>query len=271
MVRKLFVMEQCDIQSFNSEEYGEIFSCEIPEIGGDTTQKYVQFAQKVVEYMIECEIKELLIVADNTKYNFLVLGVVMAAKQLNYLDNFRIYILPEFYLVRCKKESIFVESVYMEIDWRKPRLEQYQVHLTDKCNLNCKGCGHFCCITPQDNFIDVEEYVRDMRQLKKKFWGVERLYLLGGEPLLHPEVSVIMEKTRMIFPDADIRLTTNGLLLPKQSEEFYETVKRYNIHLEISLYQPTQKLLSEGLEELLKSRGGGMGYNNYSGSAGLLF
>lgn len=216
---------------------------------------YRWHAQNVLNCMKANGIKDVLIVADNTRYSIISLMILVEAERINYLKDLKIYILPEYYMEKCKKEVVAVESVYMAIDWKKPRLEQYQVHLTDKCNLNCKGCGHFCCIASDANFIDADEYVNDMKQIKEKFWGVERLYLLGGEPLLHPQVSLLMEKTRAVFPDADIRLSTNGLLLPRQNELFFSTVKKCNIHIEISLYDPTKKLLEDGLAKLLMDKG----------------
>lgn len=254
MDRKLLILKGDNIRSFDSEQYGEMFNYEIIAQG---IEQCIWHVQNAVQCMEDNGIKEILLAADNTKYSLLSLIVMLEAERRNYLDDFKIYILPEYYLDKCRKENVLVESVYIEIDWRKPRLEQFQVHLTDKCNLNCKGCGHYCCIAPDANLMNVEEYIEDIKQIKDKFWGVERLYLLGGEPLLHPRVSVIMEKTRMMFPDSDIRLSTNGLLLPVQDDSFFDTVKKYNIHIEISLYEPTKKLLEESLAKLLKDKGVG--------------
>lgn len=258
MNRSLLVMKQWDYTPFDSERYEEIYNYKMPDIEGVSSsgiQLCKEHAQEVVNHMENTGVKELVLVADNRLYSILSLYVVLFAEKIGYLEDLKIYILPEYYMDKCKKESVFIESVYEEIDWKKPRLEQYQVHLTDKCNLNCKGCGHYCSIATEANLLDADKYERDIQRIKDKFWGVERLYLLGGEPLLHPDVNAIMEKTRAVFPDSDIRLSTNGLLLPKQGEKFFDAVKQYNVHIEISLYQPTLKLLKEGLEELLKDKG----------------
>lgn len=71
------------------------------------------------------------------------------------------------------------------------------------------------------------------------FWGVERIYLLGGEPLLHRDNEKIIKKTREMFPDSQIRITTNGLLLPNMSTYFFDTVKTTKSHIEISMYPKT--------------------------------
>jgi hypothetical protein len=46
--------------------------------------------------------------------------------------------------------------------------------------------------------------------------------VMGGEPLLHPDLLLILRVIRKAFPLAIIRLTTNGILLMKQEDEFWK-------------------------------------------------
>ena len=89
--------------------------------------------------------------------------------------------------------------------------------------------------------MDLKEYVSDLKQIKLKFWGVERIYLLGGEPLIYPQIVDAIELTRKEVPDAEIHITTNGLLIPSMSDEFYETVRKTNSHIELSMYPETYR------------------------------
>ena len=205
----------------------------------------------IVDHMKEHGVKELLFVVDNMQIDMFQSLAVEIAKEKDYFNELKLYFLPEYYIAPCTKDSVMIEDYYLEIDQRKPRLEQFQVHLTDICNLKCKGCGHYCSFTTDPNFLDVEEYRRDIEQIKKRFWEVGRIYLLGGEPLLHPDVCPFLDVTRDVFKDTDIRLTTNGLLLTKQTEAFWDTVRKNHIHIEISIYSPTKEMFAE-IEAVLR-------------------
>lgn len=250
MDRKLFVVNQYCTKYFDSNIYKEIFNYEIQDFGNNKIKNRI-YMQDVVGQMIEYNVNELLFVVHNEQNYLFQLLILEIIKEIDYQDGLKMYLLPEYCIEMCEKNSVIIENYYVEIDWRKPRLDQFQVHLTDICNLKCKGCGHYCSITTDPNLLDVEEYTRDIGQIKKKFWGVQRIYLLGGEPLLHPCVWSILDVTREMFKDTDVRLSTNGLLLTKQSQDFWNSVRKNHIHIEISLYAPTKEMFSE-IEDVLK-------------------
>ncbi len=98
-----------------------------------------------------------------------------------------------------------------------------EIQLAEHCNLNCKGCSHFSQLASKE-LIDLEILERDfarLSDLSDKLVG--KIHLMGGEPLLHPKVNEIMILTRKYFPNAIIKLVTNGVLLPKQNDDFYKT------------------------------------------------
>lgn len=45
-------------------------------------------------------------------------------------------------------------------------LPYVETHLVDHCNLNCRGCTHFCPVSPEI-FIDVEDFKKNMFELSK--------------------------------------------------------------------------------------------------------
>jgi hypothetical protein len=118
---------------------------------------------------------------------------------------------------------------------RKPVLHSLEMHVTDHCNLNCKGCGHFSCVSPE-LFADPERFDRDMRRLAELFDGIEIISLLGGEPLLHPDVLAFPASARAAFPGAQVHLVTNGLLVPRMPDSFWEELARLDVRLNISDY-----------------------------------
>jgi MoaA/NifB/PqqE/SkfB family radical SAM enzyme len=113
---------------------------------------------------------------------------------------------------------------------------KFETNLVYHCNLNCMGCDHFCPLAEQW-FADINEYKRDMRRMSGIFDGEAGIIrLIGGEPLLHPDVTCFMEVARENFKRTQIDLLTNGLLLPKESDEFWDYCKQLDIGLDITQY-----------------------------------
>lgn len=122
----------------------------------------------------------------------------------------------------------------------------FQVDIAAHCNLNCEFCSHFAPVADEE-FLDIEEYTRDCKRLAELFNGEALVIeLLGGEPLLNKEITKFMQVTRECFPrlavgDKDnpkrgLIITTNGLLLPKMDEHFWECVRKYRVGIQITKY-----------------------------------
>ncbi len=113
---------------------------------------------------------------------------------------------------------------------------RFQTHIVEHCNLNCASCAHYSPLHDKE-FLCVEEYKKDYKRLSALFSGeAELIEILGGEPLLHPEITAFMEIARDCFPHAPIHILTNGLLLPKMPEKFWQAMKSYVITLRITRY-----------------------------------
>ena len=125
-----------------------------------------------------------------------------------------------------------------------PELPYLEFHLTDHCNLNCKGCGHFCPVAPP-HFADIGQHERDMRRLSRLFRNIRLIRPMGGEPLLHPEVNAFLRTTRKFFPKSQIRLVTNGLLLPQVSASFWETCRTTGTIIDLTVYPPLESRLAD--------------------------
>ncbi len=113
---------------------------------------------------------------------------------------------------------------------------KFEVHVTEHCNLNCKQCAHFSPLA-EESYIDVDQYTKDVNRLSELFDGeMSYILLLGGEPLLHPRLTELMEITRKAFPVGRIRIVTNGILLPKMTDDFWESCKKWNVEISPSEY-----------------------------------
>lgn len=114
-------------------------------------------------------------------------------------------------------------------------LAYVEAHVVDHCNLNCRGCGHFSPVSPP-RFLDPATFARDIERMAQLFDRIERVHLLGGEPLLHPDVLSFTAAARAAVPDAAVGLITNGLLLPRMSPAWWEAMREQRIEVRVSAY-----------------------------------
>lgn len=114
-------------------------------------------------------------------------------------------------------------------------LPYIETHLTDHCNLNCRGCGHYSPLSPV-RFADTRDFERDIARLAGLFEDIEAIHLLGGEPLLHPEVLTFAASARDAAPRAAIRLVTNGVLLPRMTDRFWRRIAALRIRVDVTRY-----------------------------------
>lgn len=113
---------------------------------------------------------------------------------------------------------------------------RFEVHIVEHCNLNCKYCFHFSPIAKEE-FLLLDEYESDIKRLSDLFNGVmHKITLLGGEPLLHPKINEFIKITREKFPEGEINILTNGILLPTISDDFWINCNKYNIEVLYTKY-----------------------------------
>lgn len=112
-----------------------------------------------------------------------------------------------------------------------------EYHLVDSCNLKCAGCSHYSSLLDKLTYIKLEDIITDLTLLKNKIGdNLAVLRLLGGEPLLHPQICECLYEIRKLFPKTNLVLVTNGILLKKMSEEFYNICSKSKIQISITDY-----------------------------------
>ncbi len=114
------------------------------------------------------------------------------------------------------------------------------ISVTTRCNLRCQGCWVGCSGRGAD--LDAPTLDRILRESKRRgnfFYGI-----LGGEPLLHPDLWAVLER----HPDCYFQVFTNGTLL---TDEVARTMRR--------LGNVTPLVSIEGAEGVSDERRGGRG------------
>lgn len=134
----------------------------------------------------------------------------------------------------------------------KPSLPYFEMPIIDSCNLNCKGCLFGCNRNGVQEYMTLEEIEKDFKRMAELFEDIPWIRILGGEPLLHPEIKKVMELCRKVFGDSEIDLCTNGLLIPKLDDDILESFVKNRITIHISGYKPTYKMMPQIEERLSK-------------------
>ena len=117
----------------------------------------------------------------------------------------------------------------------RPTLYHLDMHITDHCNLNCKGCETYSSLS-SPRFASLEVFDRDMTRLAELFESIGQIYLMGGEPLLHPELPAFIRSARKRFPRTKLVLLTNTLLVPRMGDEFFLALRETDCILMCDLY-----------------------------------
>ena len=126
--------------------------------------------------------------------------------------------------------------------WQMPILPQVEMHIMDSCNLNCRGCAHFSPIF-ENNVPDFSSRISDVKAFAQKFGHIFRFAILGGEPFLNKDIGRYAEKIREILPYSTIEIITNGLLIPGIPDETFEAIRKNNVCISISEYEPTHRII----------------------------
>lgn len=114
-------------------------------------------------------------------------------------------------------------------------IESLEYHITDHCNLNCAGCSHFSPLA-EPWFVDPEDFEKEWQEVANSGLEIRRIRILGGEPLLHPELGFMLHCVRCLFPNSDINVVTNGILLGQRKDELLPIFVRNNISITVSCY-----------------------------------
>lgn len=149
-----------------------------------------------------------------------------------------------------KNESIRTIEPYMPASY----LPYLEFHIADHCNLNCRGCEHYSGLVKSPHFPNFDRFERDMIQLHKFINDIGVIRILGGEPLLNPEINRYIELSRRLYPQSTLFVVTNALLLPKMPDSFFETLLAQKAMLFISYYLPLQSKM-QSIRQMLHERG----------------
>lgn len=121
-----------------------------------------------------------------------------------------------------------------------------EVNVAEHCNLSCRACSHLSPVNPK-SFVDPDTVARDLTALARSYHA-KFVRLLGGEPLLHPDLAAVIEAVRRSGVCDSIMVVTNGLLLPRLDDDVWSRLDA----VEVSLY-PGRSLSADTQERCTRT------------------
>lgn len=150
-------------------------------------------------------------------------------------------------MIRCK-EKLSEEDLNRWLcscsDWHALPYVEFSVAL--HCNMNCRSCTHFSPLSKK-HFYDFDIFQKDIQRLRQLIDRIDTIRIMGGEPLLNPQLVDYIVLTRKAYPYSEIQLVTNGLLLKTMGEELINTLLKNGILIHISFYPA----IAEGVEDII--------------------
>lgn len=147
----------------------------------------------------------------------------------------------------CDVASRYLKKVSkhteMHTDYRSTKFDWFGYIVSQNCTLKCEHCCELVPYQKNKSFSSVEEIVKDVRTLAKSSKFIKFVELVGGEPLLHPEIEKLLTELLKIENIGYIKSFTNATVIP--SDELCEIMSHHRFMLHISNYElvATGKLL----------------------------
>jgi len=125
----------------------------------------------------------------------------------------------------------------------RPRLKEemaFEVSLADHCNLSCQMCDHYSQLS-KPNFLNLAQFEKDIARLGELYdHKIGYISLLGGEPTLNKDIIKIIKLTRSQFPDSQLIILTNGVLLNSWETapegNLWEALRENKVHITVTVY-----------------------------------
>jgi MoaA/NifB/PqqE/SkfB family radical SAM enzyme len=115
-------------------------------------------------------------------------------------------------------------------------IKYVDLSVTQCCNLRCKDCSILTPYVKQPKHRKIEDLQADVDILFKNIDRLETLYIIGGEPLLYPNLCKICDYIAVNYSNciSRLKIATNALI--DLSEDMIKTFQKSRIEIQISDY-----------------------------------
>ncbi|HIA26941.1 MAG TPA: GTP 3',8-cyclase MoaA [Planctomycetes bacterium] len=142
----------------------------------------------------------------------------------------------------------------MPLDQFDREIDYLRISVMDRCNLRCTYCMPLegLRFLPPDELLTAEEISKIASAAIDV--GFRKFRITGGEPTLRRDLVEIIAGIRSVAPDADLSMTTNGVLLPRLAADLASVgLDRVNIHLDSLDEKRVRQVMRRGELERFKA------------------
>jgi hypothetical protein len=107
------------------------------------------------------------------------------------------------------------------------RVEAFELHVVEHCNLRCANCCNMSPLVAEETLTALQ--VGDLCAQMAAVLDVDVFKIMGGEPLMHPDIAGVLRAVRASGISPKVRLFTNGLLLASMKPEFWSGLDELTI------------------------------------------
>lgn len=143
----------------------------------------------------------------------------------------------------CKWQRFFKKDVYFRY---------LEVPITTKCSLNCEECNNLIQYYQSPKNFDTKQLISDIKRICGVSRRIKTLRILGGEPLVHPDLSIVLEELKKIDKIEHIEVVTNGTLL--FDDKCARLLKSKKFSVDISNYGEHSRKYAELIRQLDRKR-----------------
>lgn len=133
----------------------------------------------------------------------------------------------------------------------KPVLPFAETMATQACNLSCQGCTNYSDL-PFNGHVTWAQ-ARSWIEPWLERIDISDFGIIGGEPLLNPEIESWFYGCRELMPDSQLRFTTNGLLIKSVADllKIFDDIG--NIVFKITVHVESPEL-EDTVQEIFSAR-----------------
>jgi hypothetical protein len=109
--------------------------------------------------------------------------------------------------------------ITMNMNPRAYTLPELSFYITDSCSMTCEGCITYNELALKDGVLSVAGAALERMNSWARLIDIEHIYVIGGEPLSHPELDTWLDYIQKTWPHAErYTIVTNGELLPSMTD-----------------------------------------------------
>lgn len=172
-----------------------------------------------------------------------ILKIPICAKKLENNTIFDLYECENcgFERQNCEIASKYLRKIAnhktLSTEYKSKKFDWFGYIVSQTCTLKCEHCCEQVPHQKGKGFSSVETIIKDVKKLAESSKFLNFVELVGGEPLLHPEIEKLLTELLKIENIGYIKSFTNATVVP--SDELCKIMKNPRFMLHISNYEST--------------------------------